>query len=366
MERKKALMTSQKMTSYQLALCMVNYNGEQYLEGSLGSVFDLKEKLNEIILIDNASADGSLKIVKERFPTVKVIQLNENRGPATARNKGFKPASSDLILFMDNDVSLTPACPDRLVQELSRHPSAALAVPRVLYSHNKNTVQYDGADSHYLGLMTLHHHNFPVENLTDLTRKISSLVTTCFIVDRSKLGNGDPFDNSFFIYFEDRDLGLRTRILGYDILAVPSAWAYHGAGTKGLSLRASGRYAKKRVFCLIRNRWLVILKNYQFKTLLVLFPIFFLYEIFQFAGVIKKGWFAQWLRALFWIMMHHAQILQKRRIVQRERQTPDREILKGGPIPFTKQLAKGVLESTSIRLLDRLAEVYWAKFERYI
>jgi len=126
---------------------MVNYNGERYLEESLGSVFTQKKKFEEILLIDNASEDRGLEIVRDRFPAVKVIQLNKNLRPATARNAGFKASSCDLILFMDNDISLAPDCPDRLIEALNGNPRAAVAMPCVLCARNKNKIQYDGADS---------------------------------------------------------------------------------------------------------------------------------------------------------------------------------------------------------------------------
>jgi len=360
-------MNTDRKPSYHLTLCLVNYNGERYLEESLGSVFIQKEKFEEILLIDNASKDRSLEIVRDRFPTVKVIQLDKNRGPAAARNVGFKVASCDRILFMDNDVSLAPGCPDRLIQALNDNPHAAVAMPRVLYAHKKNIIQYDGADSHFLGLMTLHNVNQPLYASTDGTRKIGSLVTACFLVDRRKGGDSAPFDDTFFFNYEDHDFGLRIRSLGHEILSVPSACCYHREGTEGLSLREGGNYSKMRVFCLIRNRWQLILKNYEFKTLLLLSPIFFIYEIFQLVGVIKKGWFREWFKAFLWIVLHSVEILRKRRIIQRARKTPDHEILRDGPIPFrVKDLIKSPLERMGKNFMDRLAAVYWKRIERFI
>jgi len=230
-------MNTDRKPSYHLTLCLVNYNGERYLEESLESVFIQKEKFKEILLIDNASEDRGLEIVRDRFPTVKVIQLDKNCGPGVARNAGFKTASCDLILFMDNDVSLALDCPDRLIQALSDNHSAVVAMPRVLYAHKKNIIQYDGADSHFLGLMTLHNVNQLLGASTDVTRKIGSLVTACFLMDRNRWKGYEPFDDTFFMYFEDHDFGLRTRTLGYEILSVPSACCYHREGTEGLSLR---------------------------------------------------------------------------------------------------------------------------------
>ncbi len=349
-----------------LTLCLINYNGERYLEESLGSVIAQRGKFKEILLIDNASVDKSLEIVNERFPGVKVVKLGNNLGPGAARNVGFKTASGDLILFMDNDVYLSSDCTDRLLKAIGDNPLAAVAMPRVLYADRRDLIQYDGADSHFLGFMTLHNVNQAVSSAANTNRKISSLVTACFLVDRRKWDGGDPFDDSFIFNYEDHDFGLRTRIRGYEVLSVPSACCYHGEGTDGLSLREGKSYSRVRVYCLIRNRWQLILKNYQFKTIFLLSPIFFVYEVFQLAGVIGKGWLSEWLKALFWIFSHPAEILEKRRIVQKSRRTPDHEILVGGPVPYSTELIKSPLERAGKNLLDFLAMFYWGKVKRFI
>jgi GT2 family glycosyltransferase len=359
-------MSTKRKSAHCLSVCITNYNGERYLEESLGSIFAQKKKFDEILLVDNASDDRSLEIVREYFPAVKVIQLDQNRGPAAARNAAFKAAVSDRILFLDNDVSLGPDCSDHLLEALHDHPYAAVAMPRILYAHDRHTIQYDGAGCHFLGLMILHNANHPVETTNSRVKKINSLVTACFLVDRRRWGEGELFDDTFFFNYEDHDFGLRTRTMGHEILSVPSAHAFHREGTIGLSLRKGGTYSKVRVFCLIRNRWQIILKSYACRTLLLLAPLLFIYEIFQFAGVIKKGWLGQWLEAWLWTMLHIGPILRKRRIIQKARKTPDHEILQDGPIPFTDDLTKSPLEQVGKQCLDRLTEAYWRQVERFI
>jgi GT2 family glycosyltransferase len=296
-----------------------------------------------------------------------VIKLDKNFGPAAARNIGYKAASCDLILFMDNDVSLAPSCSDQLIQALNDSRHAVTAMPRVLYAHNKNTIQYDGADNHFLGLMILDNVNQTLNTSTDSTRKIGTIVTACFLIDRRKWGERDLFDDTFFFNYEDFDFGMRTRILGFEILSVPSAHCYHRKGTEGLSLREGGKYSRTRVFCLIRNRWQIILKNYEFKTLLLISPVFFIYEIFQLAGVVKKGWLVEWLKAFSWIILHSFEILRKRRNIQEARKIRDREILRNGPIPFRESdLIKSPWERMGINFLNRFAAFYWKRIERFI
>lgn len=349
-----------------LTLCMINYNGEHYLDESLTAVLAQKDRFGEILVIDNGSQDNSLGLIRERFADVKVIPLEQNFGPAKARNVGFQAAQGERVLFVDNDVILAAGCIDHLMAALDAFPQAAVAMPRVFFAHDKQRIQYDGADNHFLGLMILHHVNESLATTTEEIRRMGSVVTACFLIDRSRWRGVVPFDNSFFFNYEDHDFGLRTRLLGHEILAVPAARVYHREGTAGLSYRAGKNYAPRRVFYLIRNRWQIILKAYTSKTLLFLSPMLLIYEIFQLGGVIKKGWLAQWLKACLWMFFNMSVVWQKRQDIQRSRQTLDQAVLNNGPIPFTKDLTGGLLERQAKAVLDRITALYWNQIQRFI
>ena len=348
------------------SLCIVNYNGAAFLESTLRAAMDQAGSLTELLLVDSGSTDGSLEIMECRFPSVRVIRLLENRGPAVARNVALREAGSELVLLVDSDVSLAPDCADRLVAALRAHPNAAVAMPRVLYAGDPDRIQYDGADHHFLGLMSLHNRDMPLsESATDI-RSIGSVVTACVLVDKSRITAPEPFDESFFIYFEDHDFAVRVRTNGYEILSVPSADCYHGEGTPGLSIRALGRYSSMRVFCLIRNRWQFILKNYSLRSLLLLAPLFVVYEGAQLAVVLKKGWLREWLRAVVWIAKSLPAILRKRRQIQTSRKRPDRGLFADGPIPFRDELVTGALERRSKHALEAIASLYWQTVGRLV
>lgn len=341
------------------SVCVVNYNGEESLDRTLASVMAQGRLCAEVILVDNASTDRSLHIVESRFPGVRVIRLPENRGPAAARNAAIRNAESRHVLVMDNDVSLEPSCLETLALALSERPDAAVAMPRVLYAHDPDVVQYDGAGSHFLGLMTLQNPDTPLAAAPSEIRSIGSLVTAAFLLDRNCLDSGDPFDESFFIYLEDHDFAVRLRSRGWELLSVPNAHCYHGAGTEGLSIRRMGRYSASRVFYLIRNRWLFVLKNYSVRSLVLLAPILALYELSLFAVALKKGWLGEWLRALTSIAAGATTIARERRRTQKARSRPDRDLFEAGPIPFRAELTNSALERAARGFLDRMAAGYW-------
>ena len=353
-------MSSLRYASAGTSVVIVNYNGAHYLRAALRAIRHAGSDFAEVILADNGSDDDSVRVAREELPAVRLLRLDRNYGSATARNAGFKAATRNRVLFLDCDVQLTAGCAEKLNAALDDEPQAVAAMPAVVYEHNLSLVQYSGADSHFLGLLSKRDADVRVDTLRGRNpASLGTIITCCFLLDRERWGDRPPFDDSFFTLFEDFEFGLRSRVLGHKVLSVPSATIYHGQGTEGLSIRRTGRYTPLRVYLLVRNRWQVVLKNYQARTLVLLLPALLLYEIFQLALMLKKGWWREWLRALGWLVRYRAALVRKRREVQAARRTPDREILSSGPLPFTGYLTTGRLERAGKQVLDAATNSYW-------
>jgi GT2 family glycosyltransferase len=342
-----------------ITLCIVNYNGARYLPRTLEGVRESAVRFDEVLLVDDASPDGSVALVRERWPEVTVLAQARNGGPGAARNAGYAAASNDLILFIDNDVALTPECAERLRTALLNREGAAVAMPRVLYADRPDTIQYEGADCHFLGLMALRRADQPADGAPSDTVETQSVVTCAFLVHRGRWGASSPFDDSFIFNYEDHDFGVRTRIMGHIVLAVPGARVLHGEGTAGLSFREGRERSPIRVYCLIRNRWRILLQSFQLRSLILFAPCLVIYEVVQLGGVVKKGWLGPWLRAIGWVLANPGTILRRRRAVQRSRRTPDRDVLVGGSLPFTPGLAPAGIERLVRNSLDRFVARYW-------
>jgi GT2 family glycosyltransferase len=340
-------------------LCIINFNGTKILPAALDAAIAIADRFSSIIVIDDCSTDGSVGFIQIRYPQVRVIQQPRNQGPGAARNAGMLAAESDVVIVMDNDVALTGGCIDHLVEALASNPKAVVAAPAVLYAHKRDTIQYDGAECHYLGVQTLLDEDVPIASVAPAVRKVGSLVSCCFAIDRSRQEKPELFDESYFIYFEDHDFGWRLRALGADVLSVPQAQCYHGAGTEGLSIRQLGTYSSRRVFYLIRNRWLCLQKNLSARTLIVMAPLMLFYECAQFAIVLKKGWLPEWWRSVVWVFAHLPDTWRERQRIQRLRKVPDRQLLTGGPVPFRAELSTGAAERAARRVLDVIVESYW-------
>jgi hypothetical protein len=341
-----------------VTLCIVNHNGAKHLVRTLLAVEAQRYMYSEILLLDNGSTDGSQDIFRRLISNGELVQLLDNRSPGTARNSGIERARNDLILFMDNDIELKDGAVEALCQALTVAPQAVAAAPRVLHADNPAMIQYEGADAHFLGHMVLRSEETPAQACPVRTARTNSLVSACFLFDRSRWPAG-RFDSHFEFYLEDHDFGLRARLAGSDLLAVGSAVTYHGGGTPGLSLRPGGRYAPGRVRTMIAGRWQVLIKNYAGWTLLVLSPCLAIYELAQLAGVLKKGWWREWVAACKWVWRHAGDLRQARHTVQAMRTIPDRELLKGGPIPFRPELSTSMFDRAAIAILNAIVSGYW-------
>jgi GT2 family glycosyltransferase len=280
-------------------------------------------------MIDNGSTDGSVELVRARFPEVDVITLNENRSPGPSHKAGFKAATTRHVCLIDNDVAPEPDCLSRLVDALMRAPDATLAMPRIVHAHDPSLIQFDVAHAHFLGVMALDNPETPRNAAPTGTREIGSIISACFLIDRERWGHRELQNPDFFIYQEDHDLGLRARQVGHRILAVPSAICRHGSGTPGLSIRATGVFTPRRITCTIANRWRVILMRYELRTILLMAPTLTLFEVTQLIGIVKKGWQRQWLAAVHAVWRDRGKIAAERRAWRMLRRTGDGRVLRG-------------------------------------
>ena len=346
------------MTAPAITLCVVNFDGMHYLQKALDAA-QPHAQFGEILVVDNASTDGSVALLRSQYPQVRIVQLDSNRGPAGARNAAFITAHCDLILFQDNDVQLTPECVTYLLSALQKSPRALLVAPRVLYAHDPDLVQYDSADCHVLGLMTPRNANRRAVLTDEQPASTTSLVTACFLLDRARWHSAILFDESFGFNYEDHDFGVRAYVSGHELLVEPRARVLHAGGTPGLSFRPGGVVHATRVYYLIRNRWYILTKVFACRTLVVLAPILILYELNQLIGAFYKGWRRPWLIAVRDYWRELPRLLRDRKAVQAGRLVGDRSLLKGGPLPLTGAVTSTSAERLVVSALQSVVNVYW-------
>lgn len=342
-----------------ITLCIVNHDGAAHLRDSLPSVIALGTVVDEVLLLDNASMDGSQEVFRRMVPHGRVVQLRENRSPGAARSAGFQASRNDYVLFADNDIRLSAAAVQMLASALERQSNAAIAMPRVVLTARPDRIQYEGAYCHWLGHMILRNEDSPLGPPEAGAVPVDSMVSACFMVVRSRWPDTVFFDPGYRFYYEDHDAGVRARLAGREILAIGAAMVMHGAGTPNLSLRPGGSYAPRRVLTLIEGRWRHLIKNLSARSLVVLGPGLLAYEVAQLAGAAAKGWMPHWWRALRNTTRGFQELRAARGRIQGGRRTTDRELLRGGPIPFKSELAGGRAARWAVSMLNGFCSAYW-------
>jgi hypothetical protein len=335
-----------------------NYNGEAYLAECLASV--LAQAPDEVIVVDDASSDGSAALVRARFPGVTWLPLPENRGPCAARNAGMRAARHPWVLAVDNDAVLAPDVLAKLRAALEARPDACLAQARSVLHDEPTRVHYDGGGFHYLGLIALRNHHVPLEQAEGRgVVEADALVAICALLERDVLLSHGGYDEELFYLAEDLDLSLRLRIAGERLLSVEDALVRHRGGTAGLSFRGGG-YPRRRVFLHARNRRWILAKCMRVRTLLLVLPAFAAYELAWLVFALAQGELRAQLAGRLAFLRALPRLAPLRARVQTARRRADREVFVGGPLVLSPALVARPAARAAARALDVLLRAWWA------
>jgi len=335
-----------------------NFDGERYLEECLRSILG-QEGVDEVLVVDDASRDGSVALVRERFPEVRVVALDRNGGPGRARNVGMRAARNRFVLAVDNDAVLRPGALARLRAALDERPGCVAAQPRSLVYDEPDRVHYDAGRFHYAGLLSLRNFHTPLAAAEGAgVVATDALIAIAPLVDREALFAVGGYDERLFYLAEDFDLSLRLRLAGHEIVAVEDAHVLHKGGTAGLSFRGGG-YPRRRAFLHSRNRWTILAKAYRLRSLIALAPGILLYELVFTAFALVAGHLGAHLAGKLAFVRGLGATLDARRPVQAARRVRDRDLLVGGPLTLSPSLLERPLARALAKGLDRCLAAWW-------
>ena len=350
-----------------VSVVITNFNGEHYLPGMLAALEATGYPFLEIIVCDDASTDAGRLFLRHEHPEVKLLTCNRNLGPSAPRNQGIRAARGDLIMLLDNDAYPYPDAVEPWVRVFVEHPEIVAAMPRVIFDVDPPIIHCDGAATHATGQMWLLNGHTPLDQAETIIRPTQSLMGTAMMFRRQAALAIGGFEKDYFIFFEDHDFGTRMRILQGPILSVPQARIRHLGGTKDLSFRTGADYPLRRRYLIPRNRYMFMLRNLQGRTLLVLSPIFFVYDLSQMVFVVLRGWVEPYFAGLAWDLTHLSRILRKRERIQASRIVPDADILVDGPLPLHPGLfRRGTPQALFRRILDRIVMGLFACLRKLI
>jgi GT2 family glycosyltransferase len=264
------------------SVIVVNWNRRDLLRACLNSLESQTWTAREIIVVDNGSADGSPQMVEREYPGIHLIRNPENRGFCAANNQGIRASSGEFIALLNNDAEADPGWLEALVGAIDTRPDFGMAASKIVVWEDPGRIDkaghliYPDGQNRGRGSGERDRGQYNRQEETLWPDGCAALYR------RRMLDSIGGFDEDFFAYADDAELGLRARIAGWRCLYSPAAVVRHRRGaTLGLG-------SARRLALIERNRVLLAVKLFP-ASLLWLNPFYYLARIASGAWEAARG-----------------------------------------------------------------------------
>jgi len=259
-----------------VSVVIVTYNGRKYLDDCLASVLDqdFPREQYEVVVVDNASRDGSADFVEQNYPTVRVLRFDHNYGPGVAFDHAFPHLRGQFPAYLNQDIVAHRRWLAELVDVITSHPQAGLVESNMILPL---WPEYKGLDreglierAYVCDVTPFGTHEFHVVPVTPTTPPIPVLAAYCagcIMNPRIMEKLGYWADPGFFAYADDLDLGLRLNAAGYQVLLAPRSVVYHDTPWPRWSVRDL-----RRALWVTRNTILAFYKISYTSEFMILLP----------------------------------------------------------------------------------------------
>lgn len=256
-----------------VSIVILNFNGEKLLSQFLPSVV-AKSSSSKIIVVDNGSTDSSVEFVQANFPSVQIIQLEENYGFCGGYNRALQHVKSEYYVLLNSDVEVTEGWLDPLISLLEKNKTIATVQPKILSYKQKDYFEYAGAGG---GFIDSFGYPFCRGRLFDFlekdtgqyddTREVFWASGACLVIRSEIFHSLGGFDETFFAHMEEIDLCWRIQRSGSKVFYCGASKVYHlGAGTLS-------RSNPRKTYYNFRNGLALIYKHFKPSQLVWRFPI---------------------------------------------------------------------------------------------
>jgi len=293
-----------------------NHNGVGWLPGCLDALAEQRFRDFDVILVDNGSTDASVAWTRASHPQVRCLECERNSGFAMAANRGVEAARGTYVALLNNDTKARPEWLGSLVRALDESPSEVAAIAsKMLSMENPEVLDDVGNALSWFGAAEKQGHGKPAGEFTEV-EEVFSPSAGATLYRRDFLRELEGFDERFFSYLEDVDLGLRGRLLGYRYLLEPAAEVLHQGHGTGISRSSYVRL-------MTRNRVLLFAKSIPFPELVRNLPRLLYGQIYFLVAYHKPLQSLLGYLALTGCLGH---ILQRRRVMAKARRIGRHEI----------------------------------------
>jgi len=261
-----------------VSVIIVNLNGDPFIYDCLDGLMRQSYEDFETIVVDNGSNDGSPKKIREKFPSIKVIELGANKGFAFACNEGFRRSKGEEIAVLNNDAVPDQDWLKQMVSALDSDPGLGMVACKVL-SQKSGKFESGGLYPGRNGLVYLF-----VPGDQDRQQPVFGACGVGGLYRGKMLRELGFYPEDFFIYYEDADIAYRTQRAGFSAVYCPAAVLSHlgSETTTGMGIKN---------YCLPRNRLRTIVRNWDLSIIIKNLPWLLFYEWGSFAGgLLNNPW----------------------------------------------------------------------------
>ncbi|MFA5927403.1 MAG: glycosyltransferase [Patescibacteria group bacterium] len=347
--------------SKKISAVIVNYNNKKDIVELLSALIEMKDTVQEIIVVDDCSTDNGPELIRRLFPSVLLLTTSTNSGPGSARNIGIRQAKSKLVLCLDSDMEIQAKDIERLVSHSVKNTNYQFYIPRIVFSSNRKLIQHEDCPFHYLGFsLRCSNYGKNIQDCDSTARAIDTFQSGCFLFVRRPNHTVRPFDENYFYGFEDLDFSFQNTIAGNRAILIPTAIACHkNTPTQGLSFKNKGKYPTRRLFYIVRNKWIFVLKNYPITTLVLILPL----ELMLDAGTALYS--TLYTNDKFLVLKSYASLMRAMpNVLSRRRNRCSYQLnspaalIKNKPMPLPQVLEKQTLLSSLLPYLNKLLFAY--------
>lgn len=248
-----------------ITIVIPNYNGNKYLRQCLDSIYAQNYKNYELIIIDNASTDGSHEWLKE-CRNIIYKQLDKNYGFSRAVNEGIKLAKGEYVLLLNNDTKLCEGFLEEMLHVIEKDHKIFGVSSKMIQYYDQKLIDDAGDEYTVIGWPYKRGDGRSISEF-EKEERIFSTCAGAALYRKEVFDKIGYFDESFFAYMEDVDISYRANIYGYKNVYTPKAKVYHiGSATSG------GRYSEFKLKLSARNSIYVPYKNMPFLQLIINLP----------------------------------------------------------------------------------------------
>ena len=305
-----------------VSIVIVTWNNGLLLEKCLEALRSQTYKDFEVLVIDNGSSDGSLEGIERRRPTfpLRIERLGSNRGFAAANNIGARLARGEWLALVNADAFPEPDWLERLLEATKKYPNAFFASQQIQVN-NPGLLDGEGDVYHVSGLAWRRYYGFPVQEKQEV-EEIFSPCGAAALYPRQAFLDAGGFDEDYFSYQEDVDLGFRLRLRGLRCFYVPRAVVQHvGSATFGINSDFAFYHSHRNlVWTFVKNMPGILFWRYLCAHLFLNLVYLVLYTIRRRGIVVWKAKLDA-LRGL-------PKAVQKRKLIQKNRKATSADILR--------------------------------------